>query len=241
LNQYIAKAGVCSRRQADELIATGKVKVNRKVIREMGYRVQYDDQVEYEGKILLGEELRYVLLNKPKGFLSTMSDDRERKTVMDLVKKACKERIYPVGRLDKETTGLLLFTNDGDLAKKLTHPSSKVKKIYHVFLDKPMSEEDMVKLSQGVELEDGKAKPDVVNYVQDAPDGNQIGVQIYSGKNRIVRRMFEHFGYQVIKLDRVLFASLTKKDVPRGKFRTLRDKEVTLLQQIAGKSKKKKG
>jgi 23S rRNA pseudouridine2605 synthase len=189
----------------------------------------------------LGEELRYVLLNKPKGFLSTMSDDRERKTVMDLVKKACKERIYPVGRLDKETTGLLLFTNDGDLAKKLTHPSSKVKKIYHVFLDKPMSEEDMVKLSQGVELEDGKAKPDVVNYVQDAPDGNQIGVQIYSGKNRIVRRMFEHFGYQVIKLDRVLFASLTKKDVPRGKFRTLRDKEVTLLQQIAGKSKKKKG
>jgi 23S rRNA pseudouridine2605 synthase len=241
LNQYIAKAGVCSRRQADELIATGKVKVNRKVIREMGYRVQYDDQVEYEGKILLGEELRYVLLNKPKGFLSTMSDDRERKTVMDLVKKACKERIYPVGRLDKETTGLLLFTNDGDLAKKLTHPSSKVKKIYHVFLDKPMSEEDMVKLSQGVELEDGKVKPDVVNYVQDAPDGNQIGVQIYSGKNRIVRRMFEHFGYQVIKLDRVLFASLTKKDVPRGKFRTLRDKEVTLLQQIAGKSKKKKG
>ncbi|MGB0369132.1 MAG: pseudouridine synthase [Flavobacteriales bacterium] len=237
LNQYIAKAGVCSRRQADELISTGKVKINKKVVREMGYRVQYDDVVEYEGKVLSGEELRYVLLNKPKGFLSTMNDDRGRRTVMDLVKNACRERIYPVGRLDRETTGLLLFTNDGDLAKKLTHPSSKVKKIYHVFLDKPMTEEDLATLANGVELEDGTAKPDVVNYVQDAPDGTQIGVQIHSGKNRIVRRMFEHFGYQVVKLDRVLFASLTKKDIPRGKFRSLRDKEVTLLKQVVGKTK----
>lgn len=240
LNQYVAKAGVCSRRQADELIATGKVKVNGKLVREMGYRVQYDDRVEYEGKILLGEELRYVLLNKPKGFLCTLSDEKGRKTVMDLVKKACNERIYPVGRLDRDTTGLLLFTNDGDLAKKLTHPSSKVKKIYHVFLDKPMTEQDLATLSNGIELEDGYAKPDVINYVQDAPDGTQVGVQIHSGKNRVVRRMFEHFGYKVMRLDRVLFASLTKKDVPRGKFRSLKDKEVTLLKQMAGKTSAKK-
>ncbi len=237
LNQYVAKAGICSRREADELISIGKVKVNGKIMREMGYRVQYDDKVEYEGKQLQGEELRYVLLNKPKGYLSTMKDDRGRKTVMALVKRACKERIYPVGRLDRETTGLLLFTNDGELAKKLTHPSGKVKKIYHAFLDKPMAEEDLVQLSKGVELEDGFTKPDVINYVQSAPEGNQIGVQLHSGKNRIVRRMFEHLGYEVIKLDRVLFASLTKKDVPRGKYRLLKDKEVTLLKQIAGKGK----
>ena len=240
LNQYVAKAGICSRRQADDLIATGKVKVNRKVIREMGYRVQYDDVVEYEGKVLMGEDLRYVLLNKPKGFLCTMSDDKDRKTVMDLVKKACRERIYPVGRLERDTTGLLLFTNDGDLAKKLTNSASKVKKIYHVFLDKPMTEEDLVALSNGVKLEDGNVKPDVVNYVQDAPDGTQIGVQIKSGKNGVVTKMFEHLGYKVVRLDRVLFASLTKKDVPRGKFRVLRDKEVTLLKQIAGKTGSKK-
>ncbi|MDB4655209.1 rRNA pseudouridine synthase [Flavobacteriales bacterium] len=239
LNQYVAKAGICSRRQADELIATGKVKVNRKIVREMGYRVQYDDVVEYEGKVLMGEELRYVLLNKPKGFLSTMSDEKGRKTVMDLVKKACKERIYPVGRLDRDTTGLLLFTNDGDLAKKLTHSSSKVKKIYHVFLDKPMTEVDLVALSNGVTLEDGLAKPAVVSYVQDAPDGTQIGIQLDSAKNGIVAKMFEHFGYEVKRLDRVLFATLTKKDVPRGKFRTLRDKEVTLLKQVAGKTSAK--
>ncbi|MFT4544271.1 MAG: 23S rRNA pseudouridine2605 synthase [Polaribacter sp.] len=240
LNQYVAKAGVCSRRQADDLIATGQVKVNRKVMREMGYRVQYDDVVEYEGKVLMGEELRYVLLNKPKGFLCTMSDEKDRKTVMDLVKKACNERVFPVGRLDRDTTGLLLFTNDGDLAKNLTNPKGKIKKLYHVFLDKPMTEEHLVRLGEGVMLEDGLAKPDVVNYVQDAPDGNQIGIQLNSAKNGVVAKMFEHFGYKVMKLDRVLFASLTKKDVPRGRFRTLRDKEVTMLKQIAGKTIAKK-
>ncbi len=240
LNQYVAKAGVCSRRQADELIAAGKVKVNGKPVRTMGYRVQVDDKVEYEGKTLIGEELRYVLLNKPKGFLCTASDEKDRKTVMDLVKKACKERIYSVGRLDRDTTGLLLFTNDGELAKRLTNPASKVKKVYHVVLDKPMIEEDLVALSRGVELEDGMVKPDVVSYVQDAPDGTQIGVQIDSGKNQVVRRIFEHIGYNVIRLDRVLFANLTKKDVPRGKWRVLRDKEVSMLKVIAGKTSTKK-
>jgi len=182
----------------------------------------------------------YVLLNKPKGFLSTASDDRGRKTVMDLVKKACKERIYPVGRLDRDTLGLLLFTNDGDLSSKLTHPSSKVKKIYHVYLDRPFAEDDMDKLAVGVELEDGLAKPDVASYVQEAEEGNEVGIQIHSGKNRIVRRMFEHLGYKVKKLDRVLFANLTKKDVPRGRWKHLTEKEVSMLKQMKGGNRKKR-
>ncbi|MBL4587606.1 MAG: rRNA pseudouridine synthase [Flavobacteriales bacterium] len=239
LNQYIAKAGVCSRREADELIATGQIKLNGKVVHEMGVRVQHDDRVEYEGRILRGEEAKYLLLNKPKGYLSTASDDRGRKTVMDIVGKACKERIYPVGRLDRETTGLLLFTNDGDLAKKLTHPSGNVEKIYHVFLDRPMEEEDMETAVGGIELEDGFIKPDAIDYAADTPDGTQVGVQLHSGRNRIVRRMFEHFKYEVKKLDRVVFANLTKKDLPRGKWRFLRDKEVSMLQQISGKTKDK--
>ncbi|MBI1286220.1 MAG: pseudouridine synthase [Flavobacteriales bacterium] len=239
LNQYIAKAGVCSRREADELIATGKIEVNGKVVREMGYRVQRDDKVKYEGKLLRGEELRYLLLNKPKNFITTTSDEKGRKTVMDLVKNACSERIYPVGRLDKDTTGLLLFTNDGDLAKKLTHPSSLVKKIYHVYLDKPMTEEHLDAMNEGVELEDGFMQPDIVNYVQEQPNGTELGIQLHSGRNRIVRRLFEHFGYKVIRLDRSLFANLTKKDIPRGKWRFLRDNEVTMLKQVAGKTAKK--
>ncbi len=237
LNQYIAKAGVCSRREADELISTGQVKLNGKVVREMGVRVQSGDKVEYDGTVLRGEEPIYLLLNKPKGYLSTASDDRGRKTVMDIVGRACKERIYPVGRLDRETLGLLLFTNDGDLAKKLTHPSGNVKKIYHVFLDKPLLEQDLETLSKGVELEDGTLKPDVINYVQDAVDGKQVGIQLRSGRNSVVKRMFEHLGYTVQKLDRVLFANLTKKDLQRGKWRMLRDKEVSMLKQIAGKTR----
>ncbi|TNF28959.1 MAG: rRNA pseudouridine synthase [Bacteroidetes bacterium] len=239
LNQFIAKAGVCSRREADELIATGKIEVNGKVIREMGYRVQRDDKVKYEGKLLRGEELRYLLLNKPKNFITTTSDEKGRKTVMDLVKNACSERIYPVGRLDKDTTGLLLFTNDGELAKKLTHPSSLIKKIYHVYLDKPMTEEHLDAMNEGVELEDGFMKPDIVNYVLEQPNGTELGIQLHSGKNRVVRRLFEHFGYKVIKLDRSLFANLTKKDIPRGKWRFLRDNEITMLKQLAGRTTKK--
>lgn len=236
LNQYIAKAGICSRREADELIVSGKIKVNGKVVFEMGIRVSPEDKVTYNGNLLQGEVLRYVLLNKPKGYLSTISDPKGRKTVMELLKRACSERIYPVGRLDRDTLGLLLFTNDGDLAKKLTHPSSNVKKIYHVYLDKPMLEEDMDKLMEGVELEDGLAKPDIVNYVFEAQEGNEVGVQLHSGKNRIVRRMFEHLGYKVVKLDRVLFANLTKKDIPRGKWRHLTAKEVAQLKQMKGKN-----
>ncbi len=239
LNQYIAKAGVCSRREADELITTGQIKVNGKVVREMGWRVHHGDQVEYNGELLRGERPIYLLLNKPKGYLSTMSDDRGRKTVMHLIRKACDERIYPVGRLDRATTGLLFFTNDGDLARNLTHPSSKVKKIYHVYLNKPMEEEHLDVMNEGVELEDGFMKPDIVNYVTEQPNGTEVGVQIHSGKNRIVRRLFEHFGYEVVKLDRVLFATLTKKDIPRGKWRMLRDKEVAMLKVVAGKVKKK--
>ena len=239
LNQFIARAGVCSRREADELIISGKIKVNGKVVREMGWRVHQGDEVVYEGQSLRGERPVYLLLNKPKGFLSTMSDDRGRKTVMNLIDKACDERVYPVGRLDRETTGLLLFTNDGDLAKNLTHPSSMVKKIYHVYLDKPMTEEHLETMNPGVELEDGMMKPDVVNYVAEQADGTELGIQIHSGKNRIVRRLFEHFGYKVVKLDRVLFANLTKKDLPRGKWRMLKDKEVSMLKVVAGKTKKR--
>ena len=240
LNQYIAKAGVCSRREADELIAAGQVMINGKVVREMGRRVQYDDKVVYEGKVLHGEELRYVLLNKPKGFIANVKDEKGRKTVMDLVKKACNERLYPVGRLERDTTGLLLFTNDGDLARRLTNPGAKLKQIYHVYLDNPMKEEDVETLINGVKIEDELIKPDVVNYVQEVEDGTQLGAQFHAGRNTFVRGMFEHFGYKVEKLDRVLYGNLTKKDIPRGKWRILKDKEVAMLKVIAGKSKTKK-
>lgn len=239
LNQYVAKAGVCSRREADELIATGKIKVNGKIAREMGLRVQVDDKVEYQGKVLQGEEIRYVLLNKPKGFISNVTDEKGRKTVMDLVKKACKERIYPVGRLERDTTGLLLFTNDGEMAKRLTGSAAKIKQIYHVFLNKPMEEGDIETLMAGITVDGDTAKPDVVNYVQEAEDGTQVGAQFHSGKNTFVRGMFEHFGYEVPKLDRVLYANLTKKDLPRGKWRFLKDKEISMLKVIAGKGNNK--
>ncbi len=230
LNQYIAKAGVCSRREADKLIEKGEIKVNGKVVTELGTKVKASDKVVYKGKRLGIESFRYILLNKPKDFITTVSDPEGRKTVMDLVKKACQERIYPVGRLDRDTTGLLLFTNDGELAKKLTHPSHKVKKIYQVELDKPITQSDFTSLVDGVTLEDGPVIMDEVGIL----DGGKtkLGVEIHIGRNRVVRRVFEHLGYQVRRLDRVMFANLTKKDLPRGKWRQLKDMEVRNLKGI---------
>jgi len=228
LNRYVANAGVCSRREADVLIAKGLVKVNGQAVTEMGTKVEPGDEVSYKGKILNPEKKVYLLLNKPKGFVTTLDDPHAEKTVMDLVSRACSERIYPVGRLDKDTTGVLLFTNDGELAKKLTHPGQEKKKIYHVFLDREIPEEDMEQISKGIELEDGFIAADAISYA-DSTDRKQVGIEIHSGKNRIVRRIFEHIGYRVVKLDRVLFAGLTKKDLPRGKWRLLSKQEIAFL------------
>jgi 23S rRNA pseudouridine2605 synthase len=228
LNKYLSNAGVCSRREADVLIQTGVVSVNGKIVTELGYKIQPSDVVQYDGETINAEKKRYVLLNKPKGFITTMDDPRGRKTVMTLVSKACRERIYPVGRLDRETTGLLLFTNDGDMAKKLTHPRYQARKLYHVELHKPVSREDLERLLKGVDLEDGKTKVDKAEYVEDK-SSREIGVELHSGKNRIVRRLFEALGYNVVKLDRVQFAGLTKKDLPRGMFRHLTEQEVAFL------------
>lgn len=227
LNRYIANAGICSRREADDLIAAGKVSVNGKVITEMGYRVKPTDRVKFEGKVLKSEKLQYVLLNKPKGFITTVKDERDRKTVMQLVEKACEERIYPVGRLDRQTTGLLLFTNDGDLAKKLTHPSYRIKKIYQVELNKPITQADFDAILNGLELEDGPIMVDDLAVI--TPDKQSLGIEIHSGRNRIIRRIFEHLGYSVEKLDRVMFGNLTKKNLPRGHWRHLTEKEVGML------------
>lgn len=230
LNKYIANAGICSRREADKHIADGKVKVNNKVVTELGFKVKPVDDVAFEGKPIRREKLVYVLLNKPKGFITTMDDPKGRKTVMDLISAAGDERIYPVGRLDRNTTGLLLFTNDGELAKKLTHPKHKVKKIYQVELDKPITEEDFLKIEEGVTLEDGEVKVDNVAIL--TPDARTIGMEIRMGRNRIVRRTFEHLGYEVVKLDRTTFAGLTKKDLARGKWRFLKEKEVINLKHL---------
>lgn len=224
LNKFIANAGVCSRRDADKLIAEGQIKVNGKVVREMGFKVQKGDKIQYKGRVLKSETHQYILLNKPKGFITTTDDPQERRTVMSLVKNACKERVYPVGRLDKDTTGLLLFTNDGDTAKKLTHPSHQVKKIYQVELGKSLTKEDFNAVLAGVELEDGTAKVDELAVLD--KESKTLGLEIHIGRNRIVRRIFEHLGYEVKKLDRVMFASLTKKNLPRGKFRHLSPKEI---------------
>ena len=232
LNKYIAHAGICSRREADVLIAAGSVKVNGKVVTEMGYQVRPGDVVAYGGETLRSEPLRYFLLNKPKDYITTSSDPHERKTVMMLMDGACPERIYPVGRLDRATTGLLLFTNDGDMAKKLTHPSSQVYKVYQVELNKALTRDDMRRLLDGVELDDGPMRVDDVQYVEGANDKRVVGLQLHSGKNRIVRRLFEHLGYEVHKLDRVVFAGLTKKDLPRGRYRELTPQEVNFLKMI---------
>ncbi len=227
LNRYIAMSGICSRRDADGLIAEGRVKVNDEIIQTVGIKVKRQDKVEVDGELIIPEKKVYLVLNKPKDFVTTVEDPLERKTVMSLVEKACKERIYPVGRLDRQTTGVLLFTNDGDLSKKLTHPKYEHKKIYHVFLDKPLQSEDMEMIRKGIELEDGFIKADELNYVDDNP--MEVGIEIHSGRNRIVRRIFEHFGYQIIKLDRVYFAGITKKNLPRGKWRFLTPQEVRIL------------
>lgn len=232
LNKFIANAGICSRREADELIATGDIKINGKVVTELGTKVGRTDTVTYKGKELKAEKLVYLLLNKPKGFITTTDDPYERKIVMNLVEKACEERIFPVGRLDRNTTGLLLFTNDGDMAKKLTHPKHNIKKIYHVVLDKALDKNDLLKIQEGIELEDGLTKVDKIAYTEDGIDKKQIGIEIHSGKNRIVRRLFESLEYQVIRLDRVAFAGLTKKDVPRGRYRMLKDIEINRLKML---------
>lgn len=231
LNKYVANAGVCSRREADTLIAEGHIQVNGEVVTEMGVQVKHSDRVTYQGKVLRAEKLVYVLLNKPKDFITTTDDPQERRTVMQLVDKAASERIYPVGRLDRNTTGLLLLTNDGDLAKKLTHPSHEVKKLYQVDIDKPISDEDFFSIQEGLVLEDGPAQVDEIGIVDN--QRTSLGVQIHIGRNRIVRRIFEHLGYEVIRLDRVMYAGLTKKDLPRGHWRYLTAQEVIQLKHLA--------
>jgi len=234
LNKYISNAGICSRREADDLIASGVVQVNGKIITEMGFRVKPADIIKYGGQTLKKERLVYLILNKPKDYITTVDDPQQRRTVQELVQGACRERIYPVGRLDRATTGLLMFTNDGDLTKKLTHPRYGVRKIYHVELDKPLKRSDMDKISEGLELEDGEIKVDEITYTGDGKDKASVGVELHSGKNRIVRRIFEHMGYNVRKLDRVMFGPLTKKDMPRGRWRFLTDQEVGMLKMISG-------
>ncbi len=230
LNKFMANSGVCSRREADEYIAAGLVKVNGEIVTELGTKISRSDVVEYNEKVVTPERKCYILLNKPKDCVTTTDDPNGRKTVLDLVKNACQERIYPVGRLDRNTTGVLLLTNDGDLASKLTHPKFVKKKIYHVWTDKDISEDDMQRIADGIELEDGEIHADAISYVTEK-DRNQAGIEIHSGRNRIVRRIFESLGYRVTKLDRVYFAGLTKKNLPRGKWRYLSQEEVNYLRQ----------
>lgn len=232
LNKYLANAGVCSRREADEFILSGAVTVNGEVVKELGTKVLRSDTILFQEKPVSLEKKVYVLLNKPKDYVTTSEDPQQRKTVMDLVKGACPERIYPVGRLDRNTTGVLLLTNDGDLASKLTHPKFLKKKVYHVFLDKAVTANDLQKISDGIDLEDGQIKADAIEYA-DPQDQSQVGIEIHSGKNRIVRRIFESLGYRVTKLDRVQFAGLTKKNVRRGDWRFLTEKEVDMLRMGA--------
>ena len=232
LNKFLSHAGVCSRREADEFITAGNVKVNDVVVTELGTKITRQDKVEFNEKTVQIESKVYIVLNKPKNCVTTSDDPQERLTVMDLVKNACQERIYPVGRLDRNTTGVLLLTNDGDLASKLTHPSFKKKKIYHVWLDKNVSIEDMEKIANGLELEDGEIHADAISYASE-DDKSQVGIEIHSGRNRIVRRIFESLGYHVTKLDRVYFAGLTKRNLGRGKWRYLNEREVNALRMGA--------
>jgi 23S rRNA pseudouridine2605 synthase len=239
LNKYLAHSGVASRRKADELIKAGKVTVNGIVVTEMGYRLQPIDQVRFDGKLLNPESKVYILLNKPKDFITTTSDERERKTVMELIrgaydkiKSAKKPRLYPVGRLDRNTTGVLLITNDGTLTQQLVHPSTEIRKVYHVFLDKKLKDSDFLKIAEGgVVLEDGIVEVDEIAF-PNPKTKSEVGIEIHSGKNRVVRRIFEALGYEVIKLDRVFFAGLTKKDLPRGRWRFLSEQEVRMLKHF---------
>jgi 23S rRNA pseudouridine2605 synthase len=231
LNKYIANSGVCSRREADTYIEHGSVQVNGKLVTEMGYKVQANDIVQFDGTSITPEQKKYIILNKPKNYITTMDDDRGRKTVMELIANASKERVYPVGRLDRNTTGLLMFTNDGDLAKKLTHPKHNVRKLYHASLDRKLDLKDLEKLRGEVVIEGRKVFIDAVSYVNGEPK-TEIGIEIHSGRNRIVRKIFEHLGYKVNKLDRVIFAELTKKNLPRGRWRELTNLEVANLQKM---------
>lgn len=239
LNKYLAHAGVASRRAADELIKEGRVKVNGDVIKEMGHKVKVKDKVEFDGKLLSLEKKYYLLLNKPKDYITTLNDEKDRKTVMELlrgafeqIKSIQKPRLYPVGRLDRNTTGVLLITNDGELAQKLTHPSTEVRKVYHVILNKKLRKDDFNKIAEGgVVLEDGIAEVDEIAY-PNPKNLAEVGVQIHTGKNRFIRRLFEAMDYEVEKLDRVFFAGLTKKDLPRGRWRFLSEEEVRLLKHF---------
>lgn len=232
LNKFLANAGICSRREADEFITAGVVSVNGEVVTELGTKIKRSDEVKFHDQPVKIERKVYVLLNKPKDCVTTSDDPQERKTVMDLVKGACNERIYPVGRLDRNTTGVLLLTNDGDLASKLTHPKFLKKKIYHVYCDRNVTKADLDQIVQGVKLDDGEIHADAISYASDT-DKSQVGIEIHSGKNRIVRRIFEALGYRVIKLDRVYFAGLTKKGVRRGDWRYLTEAEVNMLRMGA--------
>jgi 23S rRNA pseudouridine2605 synthase len=234
LNKYIANSGICSRREADEVIKQGLVSINNQVVTEMGYKVKREDVVKYDGRKIIPEPYVYILMNKPKDFITTTDDDKGRKTVMDLLADKITQRVFPIGRLDRNTTGVLLLTNDGDVAQMMTHPSFNIKKIYHVVLDKKVSGTDLEKLVQGIELEDGMVNADAVSYVE-SEDRRNVGVEIHSGKNRVVRRMFEALGYEVEKLDRVSMGIFTKKDLPRGKWRHLSQSEMGFLMKMKSK------
>jgi 23S rRNA pseudouridine2605 synthase len=238
LNKYISHSGICSRRDAAEMVKAGKVIVDGKLITEPGFKVTPEQEVKVNGKkISLQKNLVYILLNKPKDFITTTTDPQGRHTVLELIKHATNERVYPVGRLDRNTTGVLLLTNDGELTQKLSHPSYEIKKVYEVRLDRPLLKKDFEAILKGVQLEDGMISPDALAYA-DAKDKAIIGVEIHSGKNRIVRRIFEHLGYDVRNLDRVMYANLTKKNVERGKWRFLTEKEVRLLKYMNSSIKK---
>jgi 23S rRNA pseudouridine2605 synthase len=230
LNKFISHAGVCARRAADTLIQAGHITVNGKKVNTLGYKVTPQDVVKYRDQVLKKDKHIYILLNKPKDYITTTQDPKARKTVLQLVKNACHERVYPVGRLDRNTTGLLLLTNDGALAKKLAHPSSNLAKLYHVMLNKPLSKEDYEKIKVGVVLEDGIAHVDQLEIVEQ--DSRSVGLEIHMGRNRVVRRIFEHLHYDVVKLDRVMYAHLTKKDLPRGKWRLLTQQEINRLNHL---------
>jgi 23S rRNA pseudouridine2605 synthase len=232
LNRFIANAGICSRRQADQFILAGLVSVNGKVVDKLGTKVLPGDKVNFNNKPIRNEKKIYILMNKPKDCVTTVEDPGARITVMDILGKKFVERVYPVGRLDRNTTGVLLLTNDGELTQHLTHPSFNKKKIYHVFLNKNFSRNDLIKLSKGIELEDGFIRPDAIDYA-DKTDKSQVGIEIHSGRNRIVRRIFEALGYRIVKLDRVYFAGLTKKGLNRGQWRFLSEREINVLKMNA--------
>ncbi|MCU0432226.1 MAG: pseudouridine synthase [Bacteroidia bacterium] len=239
LNRFIANTGLCSRREADDLIEAGVVKVNGKIVTELGTKISPSDTVHYGDQLLRRERMQYVLLNKPKDFITTTDDPQERKTVLQLVSDACDERIYPVGRLDRNTTGLLLLTNDGDLAERLMHPRYGIRKIYHVTLDMALKAEHFEAIENGIELEDGPIKADEISYVGEGGNKKEVGIVLHSGRNRIVRRIFEHLGYQVVGLDRVVYAGLTKKNLPRSRWRHLTEEEVGMLKMTTGAGSKK--